>query len=185
LRRTIAIVVTVLALVAAVGVSTTSAGAKLIDHEAGHVDDTILDNHFCGIPVTTHVVGSSVFQVKVKGGAALVLSTGHLTFTHTTDDGRWVTFSFSGPEKDLSVTQLGGNIIVVRHILAGIGVSLRASNGDGIRTVGNTLIEATIDDGGTPLDLDDDVILDVQVVRMSGAKNVDVDICGFATEHLG
>jgi hypothetical protein len=164
---------------------TGAAGAKLLDHEAGHVDLTIPDDVVCDIPVSTHIVGANPSQTKEKGGYLLFSNTGHLTITFTAADGRWVQDSFSGPAKDVSVTPIGGDIIVVRHQLAGIGLSFLASNGDSVRGVGLTVTDFTIDDGGTPLDPNDDVFLGFQVVRVSGANNQPIDFCGFVSDHLG
>src|SRR3954471_5736072 len=75
---------------AAVALSVAPASAKVIDHSAGHTDVTIPDDNVCGIDVSTHIVGASPFQAKQIGQYVLFTETGHLTFTFTTADGRWV-----------------------------------------------------------------------------------------------
>jgi hypothetical protein len=185
MRRTIAIVLSLAASLAVVGASNAPAGAKLLDHQAGRIDVTIPDDNICRIDVSTHIVGANPVQLKAIGGYLLAMNTGRLTITWTVPDGRWVQYSFSGPAKDLSVTPQGGDIIVVRAILAGITLSLLASNGDSIRGVGRVVTDFTVDDGGTPLNPDDDKLLDVELVNKSGANNPDIDFCGFISDHLG
>ena len=165
-------------------VMATPASAKVIEHGAGHVDVTITDDEVCGVPVTTHIVGANPFQAKQIGQYVLFMNTGHVVFTFTGDDGRWVQYLFSGPSKDVSVTSLGDDLILVHHLLAGIGLSLVASNGDTAIATGLSSFDQTFNDGGTPSNPDDDVFLG-EVVKVSGANNdPDIDFCGFVEDHL-
>jgi hypothetical protein len=183
MRRSIAVFLSLAFSVVTVALSTGSAGAKLAFHQAGHIDETIPNHQTCGINLTLHVVGANPIVVKEVGGYLLVMNTGHLTLTGTVADGRWVAFSFSGPQKDLSVTPVSGDVIVVRTMSAG-PIALVASNGDSVRSVGRLVTDNTINDNGTPLDPSDDTLLNVQVVSVSGANFVPIDICAFDVAHL-
>ena len=118
MRRSVAIFLSVAFSVATVCLSTASAGATLVFHQAGHVDETLPNHPICGVTTTLHVVEANPIVVKEIDGYLLILSTGHATLTATVPDGRWVSFSSSGPSKDLSVTPVSGNTIVVRTMSA-------------------------------------------------------------------
>jgi hypothetical protein len=183
MRRSTAIVLSLAFSVAIVCLSTASAGATLVFHQAGRIDVMIPNHKVCGITSTFHAVEATPIVVKEIDGYLLILSTGHATLTATVPDGRWVSFSTSGPQKDVSVTPVSGNTIVVRTMTAG-PLALVASNGDSVRDVGRLVTDNTIDDNGTPLDPYDDTLLNVQVVRVSGANYPAIDICAFDVAHL-
>jgi hypothetical protein len=184
MRRIVSAAIGLVASFGLVAAMATTASAKVIDHSAGHQDVTITDDEVCGIPVTTHIVGANPFQAKQIGQYVLFLSTGHLVFTFTTADGRWVKSSFSGPAKDISVTPLGGNLIVVHHMLAGVGLQLVASNGDKVADKGQIRRDILLNDNGTPSNPDDDIFIDDQLVKVTG-NQPDIDFCGFIEDHLG
>ena len=184
MRRIIALLV--VPLIASVGLAITavSADAKSVENDTGHVDEVIPDDEICGIETSTHVVSSAPFHLKQVGGQLYFNSTGHQVITFTVPDGRWVRYSYSGPAHDSKVTDLGHDMLLVKRSINGRGLSLTATNGDTLRSVGNLVREIVIDDNGTPLNPDDDTILDETIVKATRQIVEDPDFCGFLEDHL-
>ena len=169
----------ILALLAAGAVTlaaAASAGPPV--RETSHVEDTFVDDDFCGAGLAVEV--TFVLDIRVHavphGRDRLVYFVQHGTRSEVLTslaNGVWVTSFVRVLEKDKRVTDNGDGTLTILILATGNAV-LYGPDGKAIaRDPGQVQFELVVDHGGTPNDPEDDTELDFRVVKESTGRSDD------------
>jgi hypothetical protein len=154
-----------------------------------HEESTEFVDDFCGVDglsVEIHDVvdGTFLFNTTGKNDVPHLVGTNHgtVSFTNLTT-GKSYTNVFNFVDKTLEITNNGDGTVTVIELATG---GSRWYGPDGkvlFHDDGQIRLELLIDFGGTPFDLDDDVILDEQLIFGSTGTN-DLDGRDFCEDFL-
>ena len=170
---------------AAVLAAVASAGQPI--REAIHVDETFELENYCdveGMTVDVHRVMDIRLQIKTRGRNGFAFFMQHVDLREElTFEGTSLSSRAKFIEKDLKITDNGDGTVTVLILATGNAV-LYGPNGKAIaRNPGQTRFELVIDDGGTPTDPNDDVVVDRRTVKESTGRSDDV--CEAALSAFG
>ncbi len=167
-----------LAALGVVAVAGPAAAGPPLEKENFHDESTEVEEDFCdveGLSVEIHEVvdGTFLFNTTGKIGVPHLVGTNHgtVSFTNLTT-GKSFTNVFNGPDKTLHITlNDDGETVTVIELITG---GSRWYGPDGkvlFHEDGQIRVELVIDFGGTPFNLDDDVLLSAEVIFGSTGTN--------------
>lgn len=156
-----------------------SAMAGVVTRETVHVEDEFVIEDFCdepGLDVDLKLTMDIRVHVVPRGPDGLVYFLQHGTRTEVMTNlanGKSVRSLTNVIEKDQKITDNGDGTLSILDLATGNSVVYGADGKAIARNPGQVRLMLLIDDGGTPSDPEDDVILDDRVVRESTGRSDD------------
>ena len=176
--------------VTALGIGVVPAAATVIDHEQFRNTGSEMVDFCPPIALRFDFDIRGMFLENSHGPDGLVhfAETSHGTFSWTNlANNLTMTTAINQINKDLKVTDNGDGTLTIVNVTSGF-VDAEAPDGQKFRIDSGTIrFEYLVDDGGTPTDPNDDVLLDQRIIKPGTGLNEfdNADFCADVRQYIG